>query len=320
MMAVAVRGHITDQGDVEGRPVLQYRIGVLRHLVVQQLDRILPGRGDGIGGAHGKTPAAAHTLVHVDFGDTVCDHRGIVGTDPLAGAAAYALFLSHEGLAVGVLFHLAGPGSAAHADVLQGTAEPCFFMSLEMGQGDQHIRVCDGLADFRLFYILQINRNKLLIGSPQSVCNQHMTADGQRREPVDIGGIQVLQSVFPAAHIKGIAVRQEGLASLFLHIIRHHSGIVGPQERQVPILPEVDLDGGELAGKVHRLESRALHEPVQLLQKLFTGRRPEVRKIHFRFHITLPLVTIMIMYSGIIRYFRFIVQSEYGRLTAISPR
>ena len=42
---------------------------------------------------------------------------------------------------------LTGPGAAAHADVLDGSAEAGHLVALEVGEADEHIRVHDGPAN-----------------------------------------------------------------------------------------------------------------------------------------------------------------------------
>ena len=82
------------------------------------------------------------------------DDRRAVGADLPALAAADAVFLRHVGLARIVLLHLTGAAAAAHADIFQAAAEAGLFMSLEMGQRDEHIGVHNGTADLGVLHIL----------------------------------------------------------------------------------------------------------------------------------------------------------------------
>ena len=72
----------------------------------------------------------------VDGGLPVCDGDGAVGAVLLAGAAAHALFLDHVGLAGAVHLHLACPGAAPHADVLQAAPEAGGLVAFKVGQAD----------------------------------------------------------------------------------------------------------------------------------------------------------------------------------------
>ena len=281
-VAVTAGGDVADQGDVEAGPVLANGIGILRHLVVQQLVGVLEGGLDGILGADRQAAAAAHALVLVDMGLAVFDHRGAVGADALAGTAANALFFLHEGLAVTVLLHLAGAGAAAHAQVLQRAAKAGGFMALEVGQGDHHVGIHNGLADLGLLHILQIDGNQGLVGALQAVGNDHMAAGLQRGEAVHIGGVQMVKGVLAAAHIEGVAVGQEGLAAQLLHIVCHHPGIVGPQKGQISVLAKMDLDGGVLIGEVDGFKAGGLHQPVQLFQQVLLAGGLEGGKVYVR--------------------------------------
>ena len=84
----------------------------------------------------------------------------------------------------------------------------------------------------------------------------HMAAGGEGGEAVFIGGVQVVQGVFPAAHVQGVAVGEEGLAAQLLHQVGHHLGVVGPQEGQVARLAKVDFNGGVLVGKIDVANAR----------------------------------------------------------------
>ena len=52
-----------------------------------------------------------------------------------------------------MLLRLACPGSTAHADILNGTAEAGHFMSLKMGQRNKYICIHDCPADLCILYI-----------------------------------------------------------------------------------------------------------------------------------------------------------------------
>ena len=133
-------------------------------------------------GALSGTPAAAHTPPGIDLR-----------------------------LALGVLLHLAPAASAAHADVLQGPPEASLLVSFEVVQGDEDIGLHDSLSNLGRGDVLRpLYRNLHVVVAPQAVANDHLAAGGQRGEAVLIGCVQVLQGVFPAAGIEGVAVGEEG--------------------------------------------------------------------------------------------------------------
>ena len=80
---------------------------------------------------------------------------------------------------------LALVGAAAHAQVLQRTAEARFLMAFEMVQGDDDVRVHHRPANHRLLHVLAaIDRNRHLVGTLQAVGNDHVAAGGVGGEAV----------------------------------------------------------------------------------------------------------------------------------------
>ena len=271
---------------MEAGAAVYHGLGVLGDLLIQNSGRLVIQALDGILGAHRQAPGAAHALVRVDGGFAVGTELGrAVGADPGAGPAADALLLLDEGLAGVVLLHLAGPGAAAHADVLQGAAHAGLLVALEVGQGDEHVRVHHRTADLGGLHILPaLHGNLHLVVALQAVGDQDVAAGGVGGEAVDISRFDVVQGVFPAAHIQGIAVRQEGLAAVGLHQVHHGPGPVGAEVGQVARLAEVHLDGHVLAVHIDIAEAGGHHQPGQLLgQVLPPAGGAEVRKVDFGF-------------------------------------
>ena len=118
-MAVAEGGNVDDQAHVEVGAAIHYGPAVLRHFFAQNLTAVVAGGEDGVEVAGPQAPAASHALIVVDGGFAIpAKGDGVVGALAGAGPAACTAGLVHVGLAAGVLFHLAGTASAAHAQVL----------------------------------------------------------------------------------------------------------------------------------------------------------------------------------------------------------
>ena len=89
--------------------------------------------------------------------------------------------------------HLPGAGAAAHADILDRTADPGVFMALEMGQRDDDIRIHQRPADLGLFNIVApLDGNGNLIVALQAVGDQDMAACGILRKAVLVSGFDML--------------------------------------------------------------------------------------------------------------------------------
>ena len=133
-MAVAVRGDITRDGDMEAGSSVDNRLRIFRDLVVEHLNGLIVIRRDRVLGTDGDTPAAADALFVVDPALFVRDDGRTVRADLRALAAADTVVRFHRGLALCVHFHLARARSAAHAEILERTAEARLLVALEVRQ------------------------------------------------------------------------------------------------------------------------------------------------------------------------------------------
>ena len=187
----------------------------------------------------------------------------------------------NDGLAGVMLLHLSRPAAAAHADILDGAAETGGLMALKVGQGDKHISVHHRPADLGRLHILAPHHGHLhIIGALQPVTDNDLAPGGKGGKPVFIGGVHMLQSILPPSHIKGVAIAEEGDASLTLHIVGHHFGIVGPQKSKVSRLSKVHLDTDKLVVQIHLAKPGPVDQPAQLLQLAGPPRNMEIGKIN----------------------------------------
>ena len=160
-----------------------------------------------------------------------------------------------------------------------------------MGQGDEHIGVHHRPADLCLPYILTaLHGDSHLVIALQTVGNNDMAAGGIGGKTVDVGRFHVIQRVFAAADIQGVAVRQEGLAALTFYQIRHSFGPVGAEIGHVARLAEMHFDGHIFAVHVDVVESGGHHQAGQLLGQVFTPTgAAEICEINFRCHSAFSL-------------------------------
>ena len=245
------------------------RSGVLGHLPVQRLVGAFVGGIHGVKAAGTDAAAAALALVVVDDSLVLLVVGNGVGAALLGAAvAAPAQALLHCRLAGGVLLHLAGPGAAAHADVLEGTPKAGGLVALKVGQADEHIRVHDGTADLGGLAVFAVGHRHLhLIGAAQAVTDDHLAAGSHGPEAVELGTGQMFQRVFAAAGVQGIAVGQKGHPPLLLAQVGHHLGVVGPQKGQVAQLTKMHFDGHELALHVQLTDPGRQAQAAELFQQ-----------------------------------------------------
>ena len=281
-MAVAVGRNVDDHVDVEAGTALNHRFGVLGDFLVQDIVGLIGGRLHRVPGTDADTSSAAHAFVVINGGLPVSDGDGVMGADFGTLAAADAVFLVHMGLAGTVLLHFSGPGAAAHADVFQSSAEAGGLMALEMRQGNEHIRVHHRLTDFGLLYIFAaLHGNQRLVGAFQAVGNDHMTAGGEGGKSIFIGTFQMIQRIFPASHIQGVAVGEKWLAAQLFHHIRHRFGVIGAQVSQISRLAEVNFDGNVFFVKINGSDPRFFDQPFQFLRKADRVVGSQIGKIYF---------------------------------------
>ena len=293
-VAVTVGADVHNERDVEVGTAVHHCFGILRHAAIQVLHSGPTGEVDGVKVAGTDAPATAHAVL----GDNVHLPGGLVKGQTLVGAllharlAAHALVLVYGGLTVVVLLLLTGPGAAAHADVLDGAAKARHLMALEVVQRDEHVSVHNGSADLGVLDVLSVDGDLHVVGALQTVANEDGTAHSHGGEAVFPGAVQVLQGVFPAAHIEGVAVGEEGLATQLLHHISHSFGVVGAEEAQIAQLAEVHLDGHELVIHVDLANACGPDESLELGGKALAQLGAEIGVVNVCFfHTSLLLVS-----------------------------
>ena len=185
-----------------------------------------------------------------------------------------------------MLLHLARAGAAAHADVLDRAAEAGGLVALEVGQADEDIGIHDGAADLGGLAVFAVgDRDFHFIRAAQTVADQNLAARGHGPEAIFLRTAQVLQRVFAAARIQGVAVGQERQTALLLAQVRHSLGVVRTQIGQIAQLAEMHLDGDELAVHVDVLDARRKAQAAQLVGQAGPDRTPEIGKVNSRcFH------------------------------------
>ncbi len=129
-------------------------------------------------------------------------------------------------------------------------------MALEVGEADEDVGIHDGPANPGGLAVLAVDDGDLhVVGTPQAVADDNLTAGGDGVEAVEVGAVQVLEGVLPAAGVEGVAVGQEGETAPLLAQLGHRPGVVGTEEGQVAQLAEVHFDGDKLAVHVDVLDS-----------------------------------------------------------------
>ena len=191
--------------------------------------------------------------------------NGVGTAFPGAFTAGTAQIRTDDRLAVAVLLHFSGPASAAHAQIFDRTAEAGHFMSLEVIEGDDDIRVIQGTADISLFAVFTAgNGNGDVIGFLQAIADDDIAACGDAVEAVDFRVVQMIHGVLPAAGIEGIAVREERFSAKLFDQVSDCFDIVGPEIGKIAQLSEVHFDGNKLFREIDLIDSGPAAQPLQL--------------------------------------------------------
>ena len=294
-MAVAVGADVHGERDVEARAAVDDGLGVLGDLVVEYVGRGIIVGLDAVLVARRNAASAAHAAIVVDGSHAnragaavgklalarVVKRDGVVRTDLFAGTATYAVGGIDARLAGGMLFHLASTTAAAHAQVLHGAAKAGLLMALKVGEANHDVGVHERLTDLCLAHVLTaLDRDERLVGTLEAVGDDDLAARGIRGKAVLVGGIDVLERVFAAAHIERVAVGEEGLAAQLLHDVCDGAGVVGAQKAQVAQLAKVNLDGDKLVLEVDLLNAGAANEALEFVELALASMRAQVGKVH----------------------------------------
>ena len=280
---------------MEAGAILNNGLRVLSDLVVEHVGRGIIVGLDAVLVARRNATAAAHAAIVVDSGDVnrtgvavgklaltrTVKRDGAVRAYLLAGTATYAVGGIDARLASGVLLHLAGTATAAHTQVLHGTAKAGLLMALKVGEADHDVGIHECLTDLCLAHVLTaLDRDERLVGTLEAVGDDDLATRGIRGKAVLVGGVDVLERIFAATHIERVAVGKEGLAAQLLHDVRDGSGVVGAQKAQVAQLTKVNLDGDKLVLKVDLLDTSAADEALELVELALASMRAQVGEVH----------------------------------------
>ena len=142
-------------------------------------------------------------------------------------------------------------------------------MSFEMGQGDQDIRIHQRTADLCLFDILALHRNKYLIGTFQSVCDDNRAAGSIRSKSIHICSLQMIYRIFTASYIQRITICQKRFSTLFFYDICNDFCIIRAQKCQISIFSKMNFDRCIMILKINVFDTSSLYQPCQLLHQIF---------------------------------------------------
>ena len=90
----------------------------------------------------------------------------------------------------------------------------------------------------------------------------------------------MIQSIFSAARIQGVAVGQKRHAALFLTEICYRFCVVWTKEGEVSKFTEMHFDRDEFSVHVNIFDSCSNAELLQLVQLAGSNRTPEIGKIN----------------------------------------
>ena len=214
-------------------------------------------------GTDGHAFEAAHALRGIAVALLVCDGHGLSRADLNAGAAADALLLVDVHMAA-VLVFLAALGSAAHGQILDGTAETGGLMALEMRKHDHGRGMDDFGGDVHSLEMLAVDFHGKIVLSEKAVGDNHGSVHHAGGEAVTDGRIDMIHGVVARSGIKRRCVGQKRQGAGLTHLL--HSGL-NKLRVEVPVasgLTKVQFDGTGAAGDHDILELQKIAEAGNL--------------------------------------------------------
>lgn len=297
-MTVAIRRDIGYEADVEARSAVAYRLGIFSHLSAELLVGVPVHVLYGVEWTGAYAAAAAFAEFRIDVSLAGVVGNGVRAAFPGAALAKPAFVLMNDGLSAVVLMHLAGPGTAAHADIFYSPSEACGFMTLEVRERNEDVSVHDGVAyEGRLAIFSVLDRYLNVIGSAQTVSDYHRTACRHIIEAVDLGAVEMVYGILPRSRIESVAVSEKRLAAQLLHHVSHSLGIVRAQIGYVSEFAKMHLYGHELAVHVDSADTGPSDEFLKFCRKGYSQLGAEIRKKHFRgIHKSLIFILVSDLY------------------------
>ena len=216
---------------MEAWSILNHRLSVFCHLLIQQISRIplLIADSIKIAGTYATAAALAGIMVNnclvIHIGNSI--RTTLLGT--FLTATAFVRIYYH--LAGGMLFHLASTTATTHANILNSTTKASSLMALEMSQADKYICIHYRPANFGCLANLTILYRYLhIISTLQAIANNNLATSRNAVKSVNISTFNMLQGILTAAWIQGITICQEWQTTLLLHQICNSLGIIRTQK------------------------------------------------------------------------------------------
>ena len=229
------------------------------------------------------TDAAATAFTFIIVNDCFLIHIGNRVTSAFfcTAVAATTDIRINRRFSTGMLLHLSGTASASHTDIFQCTAKARCLMAFEMAQADKDIRVHDRMTNQCCFAIFSVNnRNFDFIGSSHSISNDNLASCSNGIESIQICAVKVLQGIFSAARVQGIAVGKKWKTTLLFTEIGNHFRIIRTKKRHVSQFAKMHFDCDEFALHINVFDASSNTELFQLVKLTRSYRTSKVGKIN----------------------------------------
>ena len=282
--AVAFRGDVHNKADMEVGLVFQYRLGVLVNTGVERTGIVVRFQIRALELTNRDALTAANAFAVVDNGFLrllVKRNRFVTAMLDAQPAAAAGVRVNNR-LGRRVHFEFAGHSAAAHAEVLNCSANSRRFVSLEMRQRNEDVSVNNRRADFGSGTVLAVDGDFPIIQTLQAVADYHLTASGKRIEPVDHGGLKMVNGVLSASGIERVTVRQKRLGAQRCENLNHPGNVVRANVREVSQLAEMNFQSDELVLKRQLFYARLANELFHVVQQIVRAVGSDADKINFR--------------------------------------
>ncbi|CDA62161.1 unknown [Clostridium sp. CAG:169] len=144
-------------------------------------------------------------------------------------------------------------------------------MTFKMVEGDDDVGIHDRTSDFGFLHIFPVDRHQCFVGALQAVGNDDMAAGGKGIVAVFISAVQMVQCIFAASDIQGVAVGQERLAAQFFDQVHDDLCIVWAQIGKVARFAKMNFDSSVFVFKINVGNTCFPHQMIELFQKICSG-------------------------------------------------
>ena len=104
----------------------------------------------------------------------------------------------------------------------------------------------------------------------------------------------MIQSIFSAAYIKGVAVGKEWFSAKLFYNVCYCFCVIGTEKCKISRFSEVDFNGSIFSFKINVVNTGSFNETFQFIKKSIVKTGTQICVVNFRFFHKSDLLSIML--------------------------